>query len=252
MNVAVTGASAGIGRATALAFARRGATVGVVARRVEQLEEVARACADVGGRGVVIAADLAEATAVDAAAARIAAELSPLDVLVNNAGMPSGGSLLELDPDQIERVTRLNVGAAARLTRSVLPAMRARGRGAIVNVASIAGRVGVPGAEAYSASKFALAGFSDALALECANAGVAVILVNPGPVHTASFPHARLRNRLFVCEPEDVARAIVRAVDRGRSAEVIVPRLYRLGPVLGAIAPPVLRAVLRRAARLRG
>lgn len=248
MSVAlITGASTGIGAATAVELARRGYAVGVVARRRDLLEAVASRARAAGARAEVAVADAAERGAVEAAVDTVRTALGPIDVLVNNAGMPGGGPLADLDVERIERVMRVNFLGAVYATKAVLGDMLARGRGTIVDVASIAGRTGVPGAGPYAASKFALAGFSEALALELAPRGVRVVLVNPGPVRTEGFPHERLRDR-WVLPPETVGRRIARAIARG-TPEVTLPRYYRLVPVLAVLAPPLYRAALARFAR---
>lgn len=246
----VTGASSGIGAATATALAARGWAVALVARRRERLAEVAARIREAGGRAHVAPHDVAD---VDGAAAVVAgAEEAhgPTDLLVANAGMPGGGTLLDLDLARIERVMRVNYLGAVAYIKAALPGMLERGRGHIVAVASVAGRIGVPSAAPYTASKFALAGLTEALAAEVRDAGVRVTLVNPGPVRTESFPHPELAGRRILLEPPDVARAILRAIERGR-AEVSVPRGLGALQAVRILAPPLYRAGLRTFRRTR-
>lgn len=175
-RVLVTGASSGIGAATARAFAARGATVGVVARRRDRLEQVVTDCP--GGR--LWAADLSDLDALAPLAERIDDELGGVDVLVNNAGAPKRKHVTALTADEVEQVMRLNYFSPIRLTLALLPRMRARGRGVVVNVASLGGRIGIATESAYCASKFALAGWSEAAAMDLAGSGVDIRLVNPG------------------------------------------------------------------------
>ena len=243
MRVVVTGASSGIGRAIALAYAARGAAVGLIARREERLAEVAEEVRTRGGSPRIAVADVGDLAELDAAIG----EMGDVDVLVNNAGTEGGAPFVDIPVDRVEQVLAVNTLSAMRATRAVLPAMIARGTGAVVFVSSVAGRIGVPSAGAYSASKFALAGLAESLDLELANTGVHVCLVDPGPVRTETWPHRDVP-KPFVLTPERVARRVVRAVDR-RRPEIVVPSYYRVVYALGVIAPPLYRTVLRSRAR---
>lgn len=250
MNVVVTGASAGIGRAFALQYARRGATVVLVARGRDRLESVASEVVAAGGRAHVLAADVGDRADVEKAMRAALDLMGSVDVLVNNAGMAGGGAVAELDMDRIERVMAVNYLGAACATKVILPGMLERGSGTIINVASVAGRVGLPEAAAYSASKFALVGFSEALSAEVSRRGVRVLVVNPGPVRTATFPHPHLP-RVLLASTDAVARIARRAAARG-SWEVSVPRYFGVAAVARATAPPVFRTVMRMLARFGG
>jgi short-subunit dehydrogenase len=230
----VTGASRGIGRATAVALARAGAAVKVTGRDQAALEAVARAI-----RGEHLAADLARPEEVD----RLAAWAGEVDVLVNNAGVGWAGRFVDMPLDRVEEVVRVNLLAAIRLTRALLPGMVARGRGHVVNVASIAGHVGPREEAVYVATKAGLIGFSESLRHELAGTGVGVSVVSPGVVRTAFFeregrPYTRRLPRM--AEPEVVARAVVRAV-REERAEVFAPRWYAFPAWLRGAAPGLYR-----------
>lgn len=244
MHVVITGASAGIGEATAHAYARRGADVSLVARREDRLRSVAAEVERLGGRAAVFVADVGSREACEGALDDAVAAFGPVDLLVNNAGMPAGASFTELSVDEIERVMDVNFLSAVWFTRAAVPSMVDRRAGAIVFVASIAGKIGVPRAGAYCASKHAMVGFAEALAVEMRARGVRVVCINPGPVRTESFPH-RLLPRRLVLEPDAIARALVRAVDRG-TPERMIPRYYALAPLLRALAPPLYRRALQR------
>jgi short-subunit dehydrogenase len=217
----------------------------LVARRAERLNALAQ---ELGGAHV-IAADLTE----DGVAQRIAAEVQSrhgaLHLLVNNAGAAWRGYFADGGWENVERHMRLNFEAPVRLTEAVLPLLRASVAGAprrvaIVNVASTAARVARPRSGAYSASKFALAGWSDALHYEEARHGVHVGLVLPGFVRTEGFPAAELRasvrTRWAVAEPELVAEAILEAGPGGR-AERYVPRYYWLAAAVRIMAARLVR-----------
>jgi short-subunit dehydrogenase len=195
----------------------------------------------------VIAADLPDA----GAGARIAREVEQrhgrLDLLVNNAGAAWRGRFGDVGWENVRRHMELNFDAAVRLTEALLPLLRRSAPSSIVNVASTAGRVARGNSGAYSASKFALVGWSDALHLEERPHGVHVGMVLPGFIATEGFPQAELRERRLtrwmVSKPEKVADAIL-AVGPGRAAERYVPRPYWLAAALRVVAPRVVRRAL--------
>jgi uncharacterized protein len=241
MIALVTGASSGIGEATARRIAREpGARVVLVARREERL----RALAEEIGGATVLAADLTE----DGAPARIAAAVERdhgrLDLLVNNAGAAWRGRFADAGWENVRRHMALNFDAPVRLTEALLPLLRRSAPSSIVNVASVAGRASRASSGAYSAAKFALCGWSDALHLEEREHGVHVGLVLPGYVSTEGFPQRELTERALtrriVSTPERVADAIL-AAGPGGVAERYVPRPWALIPVLRAVAPGLVR-----------
>jgi 3-oxoacyl-[acyl-carrier protein] reductase len=245
----ITGASRGIGRATAELLHSRGARVGLVARNAADLDEVA---ARLGDRVAVARADVTEQSDAEAAIARLTDALGPVDVLVNNAGIGAYASVLEEAPGVFERLIRVNYLGTVYATRAALPGMARRGHGHIVNVASIAGRVGPPFEAAYAGSKFAVVGFSESLAAEMQAFGVRVSLVNPGPVHTGftdarGVPFQRAHPRPL--DATRVAAAIERAITRG-TFEQILPRWLTLGAVTRALVPGLyLKGLLRDSRR---
>ncbi len=245
----VTGGSRGIGAATARALSLRGASVGLIARSSADLE-AARSTLVSANSAVV--ADITDQDATREAIRRLTHDLGPPDILVNNAGAGGYASMLEEAPETYERLMRLNYLGTVFATMAVLPGMADRERGHIVNVASVAGRLGAPFEAAYSASKFAVVGMTESLAAEMAPFGIGVSLVNPGPVST-SFTDARgvpfQRRYPRAMRPEQIADAIVRAIETGRFEQVL-PRWLRVGIVARAVAPDLYhRGLLRDAAR---
>jgi len=244
MIALVTGASSGIGAATARRLAREpGAHVILVARRQAQLETLA---SELQAPTTVIAADLLDEDAPAQIADAVEREHGRLDLLVNNAGAAWRGRFADTGYDHVRRHMALNFDAVLRLTEALLPVLRRSAPSAIVNVASVAGRVSRGNSAAYSASKFALIGWSDGLHLEERPHGVHVGLVLPGFVATEGFPQRELRDRALtrrlVSTPEKVAEAIVDAGLRGK-AERYVPRPYWIAAVLRLVAPALVRRV---------
>ncbi|MDX6635814.1 MAG: uncharacterized protein QOF06_2017 [Solirubrobacterales bacterium] len=247
MGVAVvTGASTGIGEATAVRLARDpGAELVLVARREELLRELAES---LPCRATYLAVDLTDEDAPQRVRAHLEAEhRGALHLLVNNAGAAWRGSFAESGYANVRRHMELNFDAVVRLTEALLPLLRSSAPSAIVNVASTAGRVSRARSGAYSASKFALIGWTDSLYAEEKEHGVHVGMVLPGFVRTEGFPATELREkaltRWIVSEPKTVAEAIHQC-GPGRRAERYVPRPYWLAAALRILAPSLVRRVL--------
>jgi short-subunit dehydrogenase len=183
-RVVITGASSGIGAALARRLAGHGAVVGLIARRSERLAEVLADCHKTSADSTMWVADLADTASLAELAARAWDELGGIDVLVNNAAMPKRRAVAELDPGEVDDVMRVNFLAPVRLMLAVLPRMLERGHGVIVNVSSMGGRLGISHEAAYCASKFALCGWSESMAVDLHGTGVRVKLIEPGPVDT--------------------------------------------------------------------
>lgn len=236
----VTGASSGIGAATARLLAAQDWRVIAVARRAERLEELADGI-------VAVPADLTDADAPARVREAVEREGGRLELLVNNAGAEWRSTFAEGGYANVRQTMDVNFDAVVRLTEALLPLLRASTPSSIVNVSSVAGRVGLPANSAYAASKFALAGWSEAVGIEEQPHGVHLGLVLPGYVSTEGFPHRRLRKsvrtRWLVSTPEKVARGIVAAGPGGRN-EVYVSRPYLLVPKLRHLFPRLTRRAL--------
>jgi len=219
----VTGASSGIGRAAAIELARRGANVVIAARRRELLDDVARQCEALGVRATAVAADVDSRDECNA----LIAGAGNVDVLVNNAGFAVFDAIEHARPEDLEAMMRTNYFGAVWCTQAVLPQMLARGEGAIVIVASIAGIMGYARMGGYSATKFALTGFFEALRDEVLGRGVKVALVCPGTTESDFFVKAERgkmpgASRLIRgVKPERVARAIADAAEDGRYRRIL-------------------------------
>jgi len=249
-RVLVTGASRGIGEATARAFTAAGASVALVARDAERLE----ALADEFG-GTAHPADLLDPDVVAGLVAAVEADGPPVDVLVNNAGLAPGGFFAEIDPDDIEAIYRVNLLSPVQLCRAVLPGMLDSGRGHIVNVSSLAGVAAYPGMAAYASTKAGLTQFTEILALDLKGLPVGTTVVQLGPIPTDMLDHVNdyaptrdsfdrgYKLRLIVDIPKErVADAIVDAVRKGRS-HIRLPKRAAAFPLL-AEAPRRVSDVL--------
>jgi len=216
----VTGATEGIGRATAFALGRAGFAIGVTARRPDRLDQL---LAELRGHNIEAAgrpADVGEPADVEHLVAHVAEALGPVHTLVNNAGVLIPKPFLEQTLDEWDTTFRTNVRSLYLVTRAALPGMIARGEGDIVNVASLAGKNGVRGAAAYSASKHAVLGLSKSLMLELRHQGIRVIAVCPGSVDTPMMRGQDTLNPKLdrILKPEDVAAAVRSALELPRRA----------------------------------
>ncbi len=239
----VTGASAGIGRATALALAREGARVLVTARRGDRLEALAQEIRAAGGEAVAVPGDIARREHVRIVIGSAIEGLGRLDILVNNAGLGHYTPLEETPPEVFQYLWDVNVMGMVYGIQEALPFMRQQGRGHILNVSSVAGKRGGAGNSAYNATKFAQIGISEALRLELWKTGIYVSVVCPVVTDTEFFEVVARRSSGRrprypgpVQTADHVARCIVRCIRRPRP-EVFPFRLARVYTVLGAISP---------------
>src|SRR5436190_15347188 len=245
----VTGASSGIGAQLARDLAARGMRVALLARRADRLTALADEIRRAGGHAIVVPGDVAERASIEDAAAGVLERFGRLDLLVNDAGYGRHVLFKDHDAADIERMMRTNYLGVVWATKAVLPAMRARRRGWIVNVSSVAGKLGQPDEAAYSASKFAVTGLSEALAYELAPLGIHVLTVYPALIRTEMFTPdvmARMPARsISFLEPTVLSRDVLRALARGRH-EVTVPRWVAFVYVLRALLPRFHRRMTSR------
>jgi NAD(P)-dependent dehydrogenase (short-subunit alcohol dehydrogenase family) len=204
----VTGASRGIGRATAIALAGQGVAVALAARNPEDLVAVENRIREIGGRAFTVVADVSDESAVGEMVEETARKLGPVDLLVNNAGVVERSPIVETNLSTWRRVLDVNLTSAFLCTRAALPRMLERARGRIVNVSSISGTLGTPELSAYCASKWGLIGFTKAAAEELRPHNVQVFSVCPGSVNTEMLQKG-LPGAIPDMEPEDVAGVIV-------------------------------------------
>jgi clavulanate-9-aldehyde reducatase len=224
-TAAITGASSGIGEATALELARAGAAVAVGARRRDRLESLVERIEAEGGRAIAVEVDVADEAQSRAFIETAQAELGGLSILVNNAGVMLLGPVEGASAEDWRRMVEVNVYGVLWCTRVALPLMRAAGGGDVVNVSSVAGRRANAGAAVYNLTKFGVTGFSEALRQEALHSNVRVTVVVPGMVETELQGHNRdptvlrslERNRETIGDPlsaEDIAREIAHAVSQ--------------------------------------
>lgn len=236
----LTGATGGIGQAIARAFASRGTNLILTGRRAEVLEPLAR---EVGARAMQV--DLANREQV----ARLADEAREVDILVANAALPASGLLTELSQDQIDRMLEVNLRAPVALARALAPAMIARRRGHMVFVSSLAGKVASSASSVYSATKFGLRGFALGLREDLRPHGVGASLVLPGFIREAGMfasANVELPRGVGTRSPEQVAEAVVQAIERNRAEIEVAPAGLRLGARFAGLAPDLAASVNRR------
>jgi short-subunit dehydrogenase len=247
--VIVTGASSGIGEASARQFGLQGARIVLAARRVDRLETLAQeiAAMNSGAETLVIQADLSKLEDIQSMVDQTLKKFGRIDVLLNNAGFGRLDWLEKLDPiKDIEAQLLVNVHGVIQTTRQVLPVMLKQRSGSIINMCSMAGLVGTPTYTIYAASKHAVHGFSEALRREVQPWGIAVSMLYPGGVVTEFGQHAGIKRKTKATTPkflllsaDDVGRAVVKLVKRPR-AMWIIPWLWSLSALLNKLFPALV------------
>jgi short-subunit dehydrogenase len=239
-TVLLTGATGGIGHAIARALGARGASLILTGRRADVLEPLA---AELNGRALAV--DLCVPADVD----RLAREAGDVDILVANAALPASGTLDSFSLDEIDRALDVNLRAPIVLAHALAPGMVKRGRGHILFMSSLAGKAATPGTALYNASKYGLRGFATALRADLRTSGVGVSAVFPGFIRDAGmFADAgvKLPPGVGTRTPEDVARAVVKAIERNRAELDVAPMPLRASTVFASLAPELAGRVGRR------
>ena len=213
--VMITGASSGIGRGLALERARRGAKVGLVARRADVIEEVVREIEALGSKALALPADVESEDSIRAAADKLRAELGPIDVLIANAGIGPTRDAAKLDAKEVAGVINVNVIGASNSVAAVIPEMVARGSGHLVVISSLAAYRGLPRSAAYCASKAAVSAFFESLRLDLEPRGINVTIIHPGFIKTP-LTSGRDAQMPFLMELDDAVKKMVRAIEKRR------------------------------------
>ena len=241
-TVLLTGASGGIGRAVARALDAGGARMLLSARRQDVLEQVR---AELGGRPSCLAGDLSDPAGV----AGLAERAGEVDVLVANAALPASGRIERFSADQIDQALDVNLRAPIQLTRALLPGMLERGRGHLVYVCSLAGKVASSRGSLYSATKFGLRGFAAGLREDVEPQGLGVTVVYPGFISEAGMfadSRAKLPRWVGTRTPKQVAEAVARGIEAERAEIDVAPLSLRAGSALASIAPVTVARLQRR------
>jgi NAD(P)-dependent dehydrogenase (short-subunit alcohol dehydrogenase family) len=236
--VIVTGASSGIGAATAQLLASKGAFIVLAARRADMLADVEREITSRGGKAFAVPTDVTMDADIERLVRETLAVYGRIDALVNNAGVGGGHSILA-DTAVLDRAIAVNLTAPAHLMKAVIPVMLQQGAGSIVNIGSIAGEIAV--GAMYSASKFGLRGLNDAVRREFMGRGIQVTLVEPGYIRTPMTAQ-RTQN---MPGPEIVAKAVLQALERPRR-KLIVPFYFHVPLLLASLSPGITDRVIRR------
>jgi short-subunit dehydrogenase len=250
-RVLITGASSGLGAALASGLAAREAVVGLIARRRDRLAEVLADCRRRSPDSAMWVADLGDSSSVGELALRAWDGLGGIDVLINNAAIPKRRVVTELRPDEVEDVMRVNFFAPMRMTLALLPRMLARGSGLVVNVSSVGGRLPIIHETAYCASKSALCGWSEAMAVDLYGTGVSVKLIEPGPVDTEIWDQLGSEEPIYQgpkVPAAEVAEGIIEAIGSDRF-EHYVPDMKAVVDAKNANLDAFIAGVARMAPR---
>lgn len=231
-NAIITGAGKGIGRAVAIELAKEGVNIGLMARTAADLDAVAAELASYGVETAIATVNVADIEEVNAAVAKVKAELGPIDILINNAGISSFGPFMELEPARWEEIVKVNLFGPYYMTRAVLPEMMERKTGDILNISSTAGKNGAAVTSAYSASKFGLIGMSESLMQEVRKHNIRVSTLLPSTIATDMAKDLKLTdgNPERVMQPEDFAEFMVSQLKLNRRVFVKEAGLWSTNP----------------------
>ena len=231
-NALVTGAGKGIGKAIALALAKEGVNVILIARTQEEIDSVAAKVRSLRVKALAIATDVADINSVDSAVEKALAEFGSIDILINNAGIAAFGKILEMEPKAWERIIQVNLMGTYYTTRAVLPNMIERQTGDIINISSTAGLKGNASTSAYSASKFAVLGLTESLMQEVRKHNIRVTALTPSTVATEMAKDLKLTdgNPENVMQAEDVAELIIAQLKLNRRVFIKESGIWSTNP----------------------
>ena len=232
--VFITGASSGIGQALAIELGRRGASLGLLARRAEALQRIAADVEEAGGHALMLPADVKDAEAVRAAANQLRERFGRIDVLIANAGIGTTTDAAQLSASEFADVINVNVIGAANSVAAVVPEMIRRGQGQLVAISSLAAYRGLPKSGAYCASKAAVSAFFESLRLDLSDKGIDVTIIHPGFIKTP-LTEGRHAQMPFLMELDSATRRIVRAIEARRKSYAFpwqLASIVRLGMLL--------------------
>lgn len=247
----LTGASRGIGVELARSLASKGVHLALAARGEEGLKRTAAELEQLGVRTITVPTDVTKTADLERLVARTNDELGPPDLLVNNAGIETIAPFADFDLDRIDAIVATNLTAAEKLTRLVVPGMIERRRGHVLNIASAAGKSGIPYYSVYGSTKHGLVGFSWSLRTELAGHGIGVSVLCPGFVSDAGMYADRSNNAkpprsMATVTPQEVAAAAIRAVERNKAEIVVAKGMTRIADVFYALSPDFTMKVARR------
>ncbi len=230
--IVITGASSGIGRSTALEFAKHGAKLVLVSRRKDKLDLVREELSQFGNEIMVYPCDVSDKNQVKSMANSVIQKFGKIDILINNAGFAIYGNVSDLSIEEIESQIQTNYLGMIYCTKNFLPVLQKQNSGHIVNIASVAASFGLPGIAPYCASKFAMLGFSEGLKHELKHTNIGITVVSPIMVRTNFFEHKSFakmpKYSITSLDPKTVAKTIIRASQSPR-LEIIVPNIVRIG-----------------------
>ncbi len=249
-KIVITGASSGIGERIAYEVARAGAVPILVARRTEKLKEIAESIEkESGNRCYAFPLDVSNEHEVERVFKEIYKQVDNIDVLINNAGFGIFKSFEETTVAEVKSMFEVNVFGLVACTKAVLPMMRQRNEGQVINIASLAGKIATPKSSAYAGTKHAVLALTNALRMELANTNIQVTAINPGPIKTSFFDIADQSGNYvknvgrFILDPEKVARKIVATIGTSKR-EVQLPVWMGLGPKIYALFPNLFEKIV--------
>ena len=230
----ITGASSGIGEGLALELCRRGASVGLVARRADRLAEVVKQIDAIGGKGLALAANVNDAEELRTQADRLRKQFGPIEVLIANAGIGTISPALDLRTGDVAEVFKINVFGAVNSVAAVLPDMLKSGQGQLVAISSLSAYRGLPKSAAYCASKAAMSSFFESLRIDLRNSGINVTIIHPGFIKTP-LTAGRRAKLPYLMELDDAVKKIIWAIEKRKKAYAFpwqLASIVRLGMVM--------------------